>query len=251
MINLIKPYDIKQPKVRLGPKNYGAHEHGDGGYVTNENVITESVALFTYGVAGDIRYEEEYAKKYNKPAFLYDFTVDQPVNPAPGLVFKKEGLGIGKDKCKDFLDHYKENNIKGDVLLKIDIEGAEYDYFTSANVKALADVTTGIILEVHNLHDSNVRPQLETILNKLKPYYFITHVHGNNWGGTFDLIERVNDSKFTGYTVPIVIEFAFTNKKYANVAIPDNQKYPIAGLDMPNNADRPETNLDFLNDIQT
>ena len=136
------------------------------------------------------------------------------------------------------------------MLLKIDIEGAEYDYFTSVDIKAVADVTTGIVLEVHNVHDPKYRDQLVTVLNKLKPYYFLTHIHGNNWGGTFDLIERINDSKFTGYSLPVVMEFTFVNKRYANVAIPDNQKYPIAGLDMPNNADRPDTNLDFLNDIE-
>lgn len=249
MLNLIKPYDIKQPKVRLGPKTPGPHNHGDGGYVTNEIVITESVALFTYGVAGDIRYEEEYAKKYNKPAYLYDFTVDQPAEPAPGLKFKKEGIGINKPQCKDFLFHYNENKIKGDVLLKIDVEGAEYDYFINADIRAIADVTTGIILEVHALEQQNYRDQLVEVLTKLKPYYFLTHTHGNNWGGTFDLIERINESKFTGYVVPRVMEFAFTNKRYADVAIPDNTKYPIDGLDLPNNANIPDNNLDFLNDF--
>jgi len=249
MLQLLKPYDIKQEKVRLGPKTPGRDNHGDGGYIAPANILEKSVALFTYGVAGDIRYETEYAGKYGKPAYLYDHTVNHPVNPAPNLTFKAEGLGINVVNCKDFLAHYAENKIVGDVLLKVDIEGAEYDYFNAANMKEIAHVTTGVILEIHELYRPEIREKFISMMNKFKPYFVVNHVHANNWGGKFDFIERVHDSKFTGYVVPNVIEITFVNKRYVDVMIPDNGKFPVPGLDLPNNANTDDLNLDFLNDF--
>ena len=249
MLQLLKPYNINQEKVRIGPKTPGRDNHGDGGYITPVNIIEKSVALFTYGVAGDIRYETEYAAKYGKTAYLYDHTVNHPTNPAPGLVFKAEGLGINIPKCKDFINHYSENNIVGDVLLKVDIEGAEYDYFNNVNMKELAHITTGIVLEIHELYRPEIRDLFISMMNKFKPYFVVNHVHANNWGGKFDYVEKVHESKFTGYIVPNVIEITFANKRYVDVMIPDSSKFPVPGLDLPNNANIDDLNLDFLNDF--
>jgi len=248
MLQLLKPYDIKQEKVRLGPKTPGRDNHGDGGYIAPVNILEKSVALFTYGVAHDIRYESEYATKYKKPAYLFDHTVDHPVNPEPNLTFKKEGLGFSLN-CNDFLVHYAQTKISGDVLLKVDVEGAEYDYFNAVNMKELAHITTGVILEIHDLNNPTIREKFISMMNKFKPYFVVNHVHGNNWGGKFDYIEKVHESKFSGYVVPNVIEITFVNKRYVDVMVPDNSKFPVPGLDLPNNANTDELNLDFLNDF--
>lgn len=250
MLHLLKPQDIKSPKVRLGPSTPGEHNHGDGGYVTPEVMITKSVGLVTYGVAGDIRYEVDYATKYNKPAFLFDHTVDQPREPAPNLLFTKEGLGRDIPNCSEFLDHYRRLGLKGNVLLKIDIEGGEFDYFNSTDIATASLVTTGIILEIHWLDDANNQKKFITMMEKLSEFYVLTHVHGNNWGGTFDYIERISQTKFQGATIPKVFELTFVNKRFVNYIVPDSRTYPIEGLDLPNNATpgQVDCNLDFLND---
>ena len=69
MFNLLKPQNIRSPKIRLGPSIDRDYEHGDGGYVTPIVMIEKSVGLFTYGVNNDYRYEAEYAAKFNKPAY--------------------------------------------------------------------------------------------------------------------------------------------------------------------------------------
>ena len=47
MIEQLKLYDIKSPKVRLG-------NEWDGGYVTSQLILDSSEALFSYGVGSDI-----------------------------------------------------------------------------------------------------------------------------------------------------------------------------------------------------
>lgn len=251
MINLLKPQNIKSPKVRLGPSIPGEHNHGDGGYVTPAVMIEKSVGLVTYGVAGDIRYEVDYATKYKKPAYLFDHTVDHPREPAPGLLFTKEGLGKDLPNCSEFLDHYRRLGLKGDVLLKIDIEGGEYDYFNQTDIPNMSLVTTGIILEIHWIDDANNQKKFINMMNKLNEFYVLTHIHGNNWGGTFDYIQRLSDTRFTGITMPKVYELTLTNKRFVNYITPDNQSYPIDGLDLPNNAypGSKDCSLEFLNDI--
>jgi hypothetical protein len=181
---------------------------------------------------------------------MFDHTVDHAAEPGPGLFFKKEGLGSGEN-CKDFVQHYIEYKMSGDVLLKIDAEGAEFDYFINATLPYIAACTTGIILEVHWLNDDNNRMKFVTMMDKLLEYYVVNHVHANNWGSTFNYIEQITASKFNGYVAPCVVELTFVNKRYVRKMIPDNQTYPIPGLDLPNNASpgQKDIPLDFLNDF--
>jgi len=69
MIEQLKIYDVKSPKVRLG-------NEWDGGYVVPQIVLDNSAALFSYGVGSDISFELDYVRKTNKPSFSYDHTVE-------------------------------------------------------------------------------------------------------------------------------------------------------------------------------
>ena len=68
-------------------------------------------------------------------------------------------------------------------------------------------------------------------------HFILTHTHGNNWGGEFD---------YEGYKVPRVAEFSFVNKRYVTESTPDNQDYPIEGIDYPNNSSIDDCDLSFL-----
>ena len=54
-LSLLKPQNVFQNKLRLGPQE-------DGGYVSSEFVLDNCSALFTYGVGHDTRYEEDFVK---------------------------------------------------------------------------------------------------------------------------------------------------------------------------------------------
>lgn len=229
ILSLLKPQNIFTNKVRLGPKE-------DGGYVMPEIVLQNCSALLTYGVGNDIRYEEEFSNTYKKPVYLFDHTLGNPGWKKDDLTFFPTGLGFGEN-CKEWYQDYEDLNINGDIFLKIDVEGYEYEYFTKTDILKLRDKVVGLILEIHWIDNEKNRNDCVEILQKLKVDFLLCHVHGNNWG---DLWE------FEGHSVPKVLELSFINKKYVEKYESDTQDYPILGLDIPNCPHREDYKLDFL-----
>ena len=230
MLDYLKPRFIESLKKRLGPVT-------DGGYVVPEVMLENCTALVTYGVGGDMSYEINFEEQYKKPVYMFDHTIGQASWDRDNLHFIDEGLGKG-DKCKDFIEHYNQFQLQGDILLKIDTEGAEFDYFSDVDIDTLAARTIGIILEVHWLEQEQNRIKFVTIMERIRRHFTLVHVHGNNWGGEFE---------YEGFTIPRVPELTFINKRYlTGIASYDKQGYPIANIDFPNNPNIPDCNLDFL-----
>jgi len=230
MLKYFKPQLINSPKIRLGANS-------DGGYVMPELVLDKCVALFTYGVGGDYIYEDTFVNTYKKPTYMFDHTTGHPAwDREDGLHFITEGLGEGEN-CKNVREHYDRFGIEGDIFLKIDTEGAEYDYFQKVDIDDLASFVCGLVFEIHWLEDPNNQSKVIEIFEKLNKHFILTHTHGNNWGGEFD---------YEGYKVPRVAEFSFINKRYVTESTPDNQDYPIKEIDYPNNPSIDDCDLSFL-----
>ena len=229
LISLLTPYNISSPKIRLGP-NY------DGGYVISQIALEKCSSLFTYGVADDIRYEEDFSSKYNKPSYLFDHTINKSPWEKDLLKYTPEGLGFD-DKCKDFLDHYEQFSLKKDVLLKIDIEGNEYSYFENTDLEKISKVTSGLLLEIHWINTPNILDRFINLMNQLNQYFILNHIHGNNYGTVWN---------YKSYILPNVLELSFINKKYNLNPVKDKISYPILNLDYPNNPSSPDINLDFI-----
>jgi len=231
MIDLLTPIDVGHKKVRLGPPS-------DGGYVMPEIVLEKCSALFTYGVEADIRYEINFVKSYNKPAHMFDHTINQPTGMiGENLFFYDEGLGFA-NKCKDVIDHYDMIRPAGTILLKIDIEGNEYDYFDKVDIDRLANITDGILIEIHWLTNSEYRVGCSRLIEKLRSHFTLCHVHGNNHSGVFEQDE---------YMIPSVLELSFINKKLVEIEKAETRKYPIKGLDFANVPTLPDYELSYIN----
>lgn len=228
MIELLKPYKIDSPKVRFGEK-------ADGGYVINQVAIDNSSCLFTYGVGGTKVYEVDYVNATGKKAYLFDHTNGWPETDVDNIKFTSQGLG-DCPKCKNFKAHYEEFNITGRVLLKIDTEGAEYEYFLDEDYDFLRRVCSGIILEIHTLQDPVRRVMAKKILKDLNKSFILTHIHGNVWGG---------ESGFDGFSVPNVMELSFVNRDYVgNRFERDLGEYPTE-LDYSNNPNMADLKILF------
>ena len=175
LLKLLKPVCIDSEKIRLG-------QNQDGGYVINKVAIEKSNILYTYGVGGDTGYEVAYRNMTGNPVMLYDPTVDMP-NPPEGMIFNKKGLR-GSD-ADLFSRHYpeKSNILYSRVLLKIDTEGAEYEYFMNEDMDFLAQTCSGIILEVHHLNEPRRQLIMKRILKDLQKHFYLTNIHGNNGEG--------------------------------------------------------------------
>lgn len=236
IIKLLKPQNIFMTKKRLG------NPLEDGGYVMVDYVLENCVALFAYGVSTDTTYEEDFSTKYNKPSYMFDHTVTLTPEEVMrlknlGCIFFAEGLGF-QEKCKDFHQHYKELNINGYVLLKIDIESDEYPFFLQTDIDKMKSNVMGIIIEFHWINIQQNQIDLIKILHKLGSDFILFHIHGNNWGGQL-LFEEMQ--------IPNVLELSFINRKFIGKYEPDNQYYPIKGLDVANRVIVPDYDLSFLN----
>jgi len=251
-IDLLKPQNVFLTKKRFGPND-------DGGYVMLDFVLENCSAVFAYGVGGDTRFEEDFfVPIYKKPAYLFDHTIrrldDNPVFhdeqrrcwknqeerwKSKDCHFFPHGLGF-QEECKDFIEDYQELNMNGEVLLKIDIEGGEYEYFSKADISKMESMAMGIILEVHWIGEPGNREKLVNILNELGKYFILFHIHGNNWSKCW---------KFEKQLIPETFELSFINKKFVEKYEPDDQEYPIKGIDLPNNPTKKDYKLTFLSDI--
>ena len=231
LIEKLHPYDIGDKKVRLGPNE-------DGGYVLNETILDNSMALVTYGVGNDMRFEEHFTRQYNKPSYLFDHTIGRETGWDIGanLHFFNEGLGFSP-QCKDFIEHYETLKFTQDVILKIDVEGAEYNYFANTSVETISKYTSGVLLEVHWLSDAHHREKFEMILDELQKHFTVTHVHGNSWGVVVD---------YEGFMFPETIEVTLVNNKHIKSKTLDTSKYPVPGLDVSNRPNYPDVDLAFL-----
>lgn len=230
MINQLKVYSVGE-KIRVGSPH-------DGGYVLPKQSLEESECLFSYGINNDITFDEHYIQLTNKKVHAYDHTIDVIYSQYPNLFkwYKKGISGTNKGQTNNFINHYRELRISKRVLLKVDVEGCEYEWLQNTDIQELANITTCIVLEIHWINRDEVRQQFINCIEELNKYFYLCHIHGNNYAETFN---------YEQCDVPIVLELTFVPKALVPEAIISTETFPTE-LDAPNNSNNPDINLNFI-----
>jgi hypothetical protein len=230
MIDQLRVYNVGD-KIRVGSEN-------DGGYVLPLQMLEDSECLFSYGIAEDITFDEHYIELTNKKVYGYDHTIDGVDTKHPDLfTWHKKGIsGTPQEETDNFVNHYKELGISGRALLKVDVEGCEYEWLANTNIEELANITTGIVLEVHSLENDFVRDRFIHHIKELNKHFYICHIHGNNCSRVF----RYKDIDF-----PMVLELTFISKAIVKEATLSNETFPTE-LDSPNNKYLSDIDLKFM-----
>ena len=131
----------------------------------------------------------------------------------------------------DLLDKVTAQHGDDWIMLKSDIEGAEYEALPDAIAK-LARVSV-LLVEFHAL-DRHWR-DFEACMSALASGFHVAHIHGNNFDGFIP-----------GSAVPITLEVTLVNKQLiTSDPAPSRRTYPLPSLDMPNNRKRPDYALHF------
>lgn len=250
----LRPVNLKN-KMRLGNLS-------DGGYVVYQPVLCETDVLMTYGVGWDVAFEVHFYNLTRKRVWMYDpsmLDVDSIESYSNnektsqwrqkldllrkhGIYFVDEGIStVQKPKYSTFENHLKTNQITNErIMLKIDIEGDEYDIFTDDSFYDRLHPVNQIIVEFHDL--KNKADILEEIISRLKREFEIVHIHGNNHGNLF-----VFRGESSTVIFPDVVEITFVRRACIREEdiIVEPVSYPVIGLDYPNNSGKKDYGLIF------
>lgn len=257
-LNYLMPYEVNE-LVRLGCKQ-------DGGYVVSRKSLESCNFLLSFGMAENWSFEEDFIKynNFNK-VHIYDHTVNinfflirlyksikrifyfksnfrniiqKILDIKNYLYLKKINIFHFKEKVSN-TNSYNDSNIKkifsrinehNKIMLKIDIEGDEFEILEELN--NLSGLIHTLIVEFHYLDKK--REKFEKIINKINDNFIIVHLHGNN------------DTDYCKDGLPKTLEITFINKKNVlNVEKKLQCKFPIKDLDFPNITYKEELVMEF------
>ena len=175
---LISPSSKKTKKLKL----VRVGSVGDGGYFLPETYRNCDGAI-SGGISDNNDFEYELALG-SIPVIQFDHTIDEPPKKLENMYFKRVKLGNDGYTLSDTVSAFTEitgREIKNGIL-KLDIEGSEFDFLANTNAKALS-IFDVIVAELHFLGEiykdvfwENVKNSLNLIRQNHKPI-FLT---GNN-----------------------------------------------------------------------
>lgn len=158
----------------------------DGGYLMCENLVEPLDSAYSYGVGTNDDWGCEVSRRYHVPVYEYDcFDPARPACSGGTFVFHDECVGNRTGSRGSRFFDTLENQIRknGDIgrrlIIKMDIEGAEWDSLLAAPDELLASIPQ-IAMEMHGYKD----PKILSVIRKLKRNFYLVNLHFNNWSCT-------------------------------------------------------------------
>lgn len=203
---------------------------GDGGYVLADD-LQPTDWLISLGVDKNVDFEAALSPRI-AGMDCYDNSVTALPQPIANAQFYPETVGSGEWGTVGLGTMLEVAHDYDDYLLKVDVEGAEFDLLTSHSLERFRQIT----IEFHRFDRIGEREyyrKVEETLSHLRRTHTPVLVHPNN-----DMPLNV-----IGHApVPTVFEVLYlrtTDYKWAK------QDSPFAGLTARNNVDLPEMGLSF------
>lgn len=215
------------PKLRVGGD-------GDGGYVMIDDFAPAPVC-YSIGVGPDVSWDVDMAQARGAVVHQYDHTVDTPPAHHPRCHFNKQGLGDSDESPElrrlDTLVRSNGDESRTDLILKCDIEGAEWQSFACLEQGYFARFDQ-IVMELHwldHLHDVAFRATWQRVIGNIYATHQSFHVHGNNYGQI---------AIVSGVPVPQVLEVSFARRLGRSFSVSDEMS--PGPLDIVNRAGAPD-----------
>ncbi len=187
------PIDCGIELIRVG----GAH---DGGYLIPDDLSGVS-HCFSPGVSTIATFEKHLIERYGILSFLADYSVDSMPGELQLGDFEKKFISSQYGESFITLQSWMDNKLtgsEGDLILQMDIEGAEYDSIVSTSHSYLNKFRI-IVIELHWLDEMvfDTFNIFGSIFRKLTENHKVVHLHPNNCCGVFT---------FNGIEIPRVME---------------------------------------------
>ena len=220
-ITKLHPYVFEKGLVRLGP-------NGDGGYLVPDD-FDGIEGCFSPGVSCISGFEFDCAKR-GMAIYMADKSVEKPNLdlPTEQYDFIKKYIGVVNNDDFITMDEWVNTSAvskKSDLLLQMDIEGAEYASLLNTSTELLQRFRI-MIIEFHyfkDLWNQRFFSQVEATFDKLLQTHSIVHIHPNNNFGI--------DRKL-GIEIPRLAEFTFIRNDRANLR--EHQQHFPHPLDFDN-----------------
>lgn len=213
-------------KCRVGLAN-------DGGYVMLDD-WAGLVGALSVGIGNDDGWDRDVAGR-GVPVAQYDHTITAP--PSTGSALAWQPLGIATQDVNNLrslrsLIALSGLPSEGDLLLKLDVESAEWSALAAGEAAAPLDRFRQIVVEFHwfeRIGEDDWFAAAKQALAHLHRTHALVHVHANNWGGM---------TLLGGITFPRVLEATFARRD-TYVFEDETGLFPTA-FDAPCNESRPD-----------
>jgi hypothetical protein len=237
ILKLLTVYEVSDKSLtRIGGLN-------DGGYVMyRPKKKTTAISL---GVGPNVSWDQNMVS-LGHSVQMFDPTIRRPPNKVKGARFHRIGVvGNLQDQPKLDLRSIAElrafcNSNDEDMVLKIDVEGAEWFAFASASTSELENYEQ-ILVEFHYLSEISNDTQFEVMrkaIAKLCETHVAVHLHANNYSRLV---------RFGSYWFPDAIEVSFLRKSDSVQAL---VRAKVASeFDSPNCPELSEFNLEGLVEV--
>ena len=177
LLKELRPVTLKNCTL----KRYGGPH--DGGYLMCENLASGVQSAYSYGINTEDQWGCDVARQFRVPIHQYDcFTEHRPACSGGTFVFHDECVGPSKEtKSGHAFDtiasQIAKNGDRGKkVLMKIDIEGAEWDSLMATPDEVL-DTFLQMPMELHGINEA----KFVEIVRRLKRKFHLVSLHFNNY----------------------------------------------------------------------
>ncbi len=230
LIRRLKPIAKPGGLRRFGPP-------GDGGYLMPDD-LEGVAACISPGVSRQCGFDEEIAVR-GIDVVMADASVEGPPTSNPRFHFVPKFVDIFSSDRTVTMDELCSSGpaaqTSSDLILQMDIEGAEYRVLASLS-DALLKRFRIIVIEFHQLDEMFSRfgfALIAPVFEKLLTHHDVVHVHPNNC---------LRPIRRASLTVPPIMEFTFYRKDRTPGGSLPTHAFPHA-LDVDNVPTRPSVVL--------
>lgn len=194
------PVSCGKKLIRLGSAKR------DGGYLLPDD-LNGVAACFSPGVGLNSEFELDVANQGIK-VFMADASVEGPAAKHELFGFRKAFIGTKEDmvSLKQWInEELPSSSSQDDLILQIDIEGAEYHNFLDLPDDLLKRIRI-IAMEAHNLELLCCQSYFEIVeaaFSKILRTHYCVHLHPNNSASLYE---------YKGLEIPPVMEITFLRK---------------------------------------
>jgi hypothetical protein len=183
-------FDMLQPVALANCELERFGESHDGGYLMCGNLLGRVQSGYSYGIGGYDKWGCDISKRLDLTVHQYDcFNTKQPSCFRGETVFHAECVGDTRSSAGGRVFDTIANQFatNGDsskrIVLKIDVEGAEWDSFLSVPDATLQQIDQ-MAVEFHWEEDEQFRWVQDEkhlrVVRRLKQFFHVAHIHFNN-----------------------------------------------------------------------